>query len=116
MRSGARSGQEGGEGNWLAKDAENLDRDERPCVLQEPLEINKAPFVVGSLKRELRELWGQNEGEEAERFLLDWVQRAEASGIPVLTQFAEALRIHARGPAGLVRRRNLHWAFAGNDQ
>jgi transposase len=45
----------------------------------------------------LAELWEQDDEETATTFLLDWLARAEASGIPILVGWAKTLRKHAQG-------------------
>ena len=46
------------------------------------------------LKEDLAEVWEQDD-EAATAFLLDWVQRAENSGIRMLHKFAKTIRAHA---------------------
>ncbi len=84
---------------WLLlKRPENLDdtKDERKR-LDEALRLNAPLATAYYLKEELRELWEQDDQEEAEKFLLDWILRAESTGIRVLHSFARTLRIHAFG-------------------
>ena len=84
---------------WLLlKRPENLDdaKDERKR-LDEALRLNAPLATAYYLKEELRELWEQDDQEEAEKFLLDWILRAESTGIRVLHGFARTLRIHAFG-------------------
>jgi transposase len=45
----------------------------------------------------LREFWEQTDEDDAKAFWLDWIARAEASGIRMLGQFAQTLREHAWG-------------------
>ena len=49
------------------------------------------------LKEELGEFWEQDDEEEATAFLLDWLARAEASGIAIVVSLAKTLRKHALG-------------------
>jgi transposase len=49
------------------------------------------------LKEELGEFWEQDDQDEAEAFLLDWIVRAESTDIRMLHQFARTLRFHAHG-------------------
>jgi transposase len=49
------------------------------------------------LKEDLSEFWEQDDEEEATAFLLDWLARAEASGIKILVGLATTLRKHAAG-------------------
>jgi len=84
---------------WLLlKRPENLDasRNEHER-LEEALRLNAPLATAYYLKEELNEFWEQDDQEEAEAFLLDWIARAEASGIRMLHQFARTLRLHAHG-------------------
>lgn len=84
---------------WLLlKRPENLDasRNEHER-LEEALRLNAPLATAYYLKEELNEFWEQDDEEEAEAFLLDWIARAEASGIRMLCQFARTLRLHAHG-------------------
>jgi len=84
---------------WLLlKRPENLDasRDEHER-LEEALRLNAPLATAYYLKEELGELWEQDDQEEAEAFLLDWIHRAESTDIRMLHQFARTLRFHAHG-------------------
>lgn len=84
---------------WLLlKRPENLDpnRDERKR-LEDALRLNQPLATAYYLKEELCELWEQDDYYEAESFLLDWIRRAEATGIRMLINFAKTLRFHAFG-------------------
>jgi len=84
---------------WLlVKRPENLDasRNERER-LEEALRLNEPLATAYYLKEELSEFWEQDDEEEATAFLLDWLARAEASGIKVLLGLAKTLRKHALG-------------------
>lgn len=84
---------------WLLlKRTENLDesRDEH-ARLREALELNESLSLAYYMKDDLNEVWEQDSQEEAEAHLLDWIGRAEASGIAMLIQFAQTLRKHAHG-------------------
>jgi transposase len=84
---------------WLLlKRPENLDesRNERKR-LEEALRLNQPLATAYYLKEELAEFWEQEDGDEAESFLLDWIRRAESSGIGMLHKFAQTLRFHAFG-------------------
>jgi transposase len=61
------------------------------------LRLNEPLAVAYYLKEDLAEFWEQDDGDEAEAFLLDWVARAEASGIPTLVGLARTIRDHAAG-------------------
>jgi transposase len=84
---------------WLlVKRPENLDpqRSERER-LEEALRLNQPLATAYYLKEELAEFWEQEDEEEATAFLLDWLSRAEASGIKILQTLAKTLRRHAQG-------------------
>ena len=59
--------------------------------------MNESLFTAYYMKDELREVWEQDDEDVAQAFLLDWIARAEASGIRMLQNFAKTLRIHALG-------------------
>jgi transposase len=84
---------------WLLiKRPEHLDpqRNERDR-LEEALKLNQPLATAYYLKEELADFWEQDDEEEAEAFLLDWLARAEASGIDILVGLARTLRQHALG-------------------
>jgi transposase len=84
---------------WLLlKRPENLDasRNEHER-LEEALRLNAPLATAYYLKEDLGEFWEQDDQEEAEAFLLDWIVRAESTGIRMLHQFARTLRFHAHG-------------------
>ena len=84
---------------WLLlKRPENLDesRDDH-TRLREALELNESLSLAYYMKDDLNEVWEQDSQEEAESHLMDWIKRAEASGIAMLIQFAQTLRRHALG-------------------
>ena len=49
------------------------------------------------MKEELRQFWKQPGKASAEVFLIHWMGRAKASGIPMLTRFAKTLETHKDG-------------------
>lgn len=84
---------------WLLlKNPDNLDekRDERKR-LDEALELNKPLATAYYLKEDLRQLWEQADKSAAEKFLDDWIKRAEASEITMLKKFARTLTLRRRG-------------------
>jgi len=85
--------------HWLlVKNPENLEdgRKERER-LEEALRINQPLATAYYMKEDLREFWGQGSKRNAKKFLDDWIRRAEASGIRMLKQFANTLRLHRKG-------------------
>jgi transposase len=84
---------------WLLlKNPENLrdDRNERDR-LEEALSLNKPLATAYYMKEDLRLLWSQSNQASAQAHLNDWIARAEASGIRMLKDFANTLRIYRRG-------------------
>jgi transposase len=84
---------------WLLlKRPENLDleRGERER-LDEALRLNQPLATAYYLKEELAEFWEQDDAATATAFLLDWLARAEVSGISILVGLAKTLRKHAWG-------------------
>ncbi len=80
------------------KNPENLceKRNER-ARLEEALCINKPLATAYYMKEDLRLLWSQPDKATAENHLHDWINRAEASGIKMLKDFANTLRTYRRG-------------------
>jgi transposase len=84
---------------WLLlKRPANLDprRDEKKR-LEEALRLNAALATAYYLKEELYEFWEQEDYYEAETFLLQWIESAEATKIHHLVKFAQTLRNHWSG-------------------
>tara|TARA_B100001971_G_scaffold192633_1_gene197101 strand:+ start:87 stop:1349 length:1263 start_codon:yes stop_codon:yes gene_type:complete len=84
---------------WLLmKNPENLDetRHERRR-LEDALRINQPLATAYYMKEDLRQFWEQAGKRNANRFLDDWIARAEASGIRMLNKFAQTLRLHRKG-------------------
>ena len=82
----------------LVKRPENLEaRHHERERLEEALQLNAPLATAYYLKEELGEFWEQDDEDQATQFLLDWLARAEASGIPILIGLAKTLRKHALG-------------------
>jgi len=84
---------------WLlVKNPENLDptRNEQQR-LAEILKLNEPLALAYYLKEDLREVWEQADEEAAQAHLMDWILRAEISGVAILIKFAKTLRFHAQG-------------------
>lgn len=78
---------------WLLlKHPENLDesRDEQ-TRLAEALKLNAPLAAAYQLKEDLHQLWEQPHRDAAHDFVTSWYQRAMASGIRVMQQFARTL-------------------------
>jgi transposase len=84
---------------WLLlKRPENLDASRHEHErLKEALRLNAPLATAYYLKEALGEFWEQDDREEAEAFLLDWIAQAESTHIRMLHQFARTLRFHAHG-------------------
>ena len=84
---------------WLLlKRPENLDRDRKEHQrLKEALRVNKSLALAYYLKEELPLLWEEKTKADANRFLDDWIARAESSGIPILKTFAHTLARYRTG-------------------
>ena len=82
----------------LLKGQEKIqDRPEAQAKLQRLLSLNQTLNTAYILKEELRDLWNCPARPEATRYLKDWLQKAEASGIRLLQQFAKTLAAHRCG-------------------
>jgi transposase len=84
---------------WLLlKNPENLDpsRNEEQR-LKDALQLNTPLTVAYYLKEDLRQIWQQPNKATARRVLNDWIARAEASGVGMLSQFAATLLEHRAG-------------------
>jgi transposase len=84
---------------WLLlKRPENLDaRRGEQRRLREALRLNAPLAAAYYLKEDLSQFWEQEDEEQAQAFLLDWLARAEGSGIPIVVGLAQTLREHALG-------------------
>jgi transposase len=65
--------------------------------LEEALRLNAGLATAYYLKEELYEFWEQEDYYEAETFLLQWIESAEATKIRQLVTFAQTLRNHWSG-------------------
>lgn len=84
---------------WLLlKNPENLDetKDEHRR-LEAALALNEPLTMAYYMKELLRYFWEQPTKQAAERWLREWLQLAEESGIRMLKQFARTLVFHQRG-------------------
>ena len=84
---------------WLLlKNPQNLDpAKSEPQRLEEALRLNRPLATAYYLKEDLRQFWEQPDKAAAERFLDDWILRAQASGIAVLKKFAQLLLTYRFG-------------------
>ena len=84
---------------WLLlKRPQHLDptRNE-PSRLKEALRLNEPLAIAYYLKEELNEVWEQEDEQQAQALLMDWILDAESTDIRMLHQFARTLRLHATG-------------------
>lgn len=68
-----------------------------PERLREALRLNEPLAIAYHLKDELNEIWEQDDQQQAQALLMDWIVYAESTGIRMLHQFARSLRIYAHG-------------------
>jgi len=81
---------------WLLlKNPENLDatRDESKR-LHEALTLNQPLATAYYMKEDRRQVWEQQDKQEAQRILDGWIRRAENCGIRMLKKFAQTLAAH----------------------
>jgi transposase len=65
--------------------------------LEEALRLNAPLAAAYYLKEELYEFWEQEDCYEAEKFLLQWIENAEATKIRQMVTFAQTLRAYHSG-------------------
>jgi transposase len=84
---------------WLLlKNPENLDPSRNEARrLKEALELNRPLAAAYYMKEELRQFREHQDKAAAEVLLLDWVRRAEASGIRLLKTLAKTIAAHRNG-------------------
>lgn len=84
---------------WLLlKNPENLNKDRNEKEhLEKALQLNKPLATAYYLKEDLRQLWTQSTKAKAEKFLDDWIIKAEGSEIKMLSNFAGTLQRHRKG-------------------
>ena len=84
---------------WLLlKRPEHLDESRNELRrLEEALRLNEPLATAYYLKEELNEIWEQDDQEEAQALLMDWILYAESTGIRMLKNFAKTLRLYAHG-------------------
>jgi transposase len=76
--------------------AENLDADQLPR-LERALKLNEPLSQGWYLKEELTLLWEQEAYVAMNRFLSQWCQQAEETGVRQLQQMAKTLQVHRSG-------------------
>lgn len=84
---------------WLLlKNPNNLnERYNERKRLETALELNKPLATAYYMKEDLRQLWNQKSKAKAESFLSDWIARARASEIKMLSDMASSLEKHKEG-------------------
>jgi transposase len=84
---------------WLLlKRPKNLDpKHNEKERLEEALRLNAGLATAYYLKEDLYEFWEQEDYYEAETFLLQWIESAEATKIRQLVTFAQTLRTYHSG-------------------
>jgi len=81
----------------LLRNRENLRSEEDSVRLQELLQANEALATVYILKDDLKRLWSYNREGWATKFWNQWYNRAIASNIAPLVQFATKLKAYLHG-------------------
>ena len=76
--------------------ADNLDPDQLP-KLERALKLNEPLSQGWYLKEELSLLWEQPSYEAMNRFLSQWCEQANQSGVRQLHKMAKTLQVHRRG-------------------
>jgi transposase len=84
---------------WLLlKNPENLNKaKDEHRRLEEALELNVPLATAYYMKELLRYFWEQETKQAARRWLEEWIQLAESSGIRILKEFARTLAAHRTG-------------------
>ena len=84
---------------WLLlKNPENLDPQRNELErLEDALRLNAPLATAYYLKEDLRQIWSQPNKRTARRVLRDWLARARASGIRMLSQMADTLESYQEG-------------------
>jgi transposase len=84
---------------WLLlKNPENLEPEKREKErLEEALKLNQPLACAYYLKEYLRQIWLQSSKQQAATILVDWIEKALASGIKMLIQFAKNLAAFKSG-------------------
>lgn len=76
----------------LLKNPDNLNEEkDEPDRLQQALQMNEPLAKAYYLKEDLRQIWSQVDKKEAEKFLDDWIKRADNSGVPQLKTMAQTM-------------------------
>ena len=82
----------------LLKNPENLQKKKNEKEqLEKALKVNKPLATAYYLKEELRQLWNQETKAEAEKYLRNWIAKANSSGVRILMKFANTLAAHRTG-------------------
>ena len=76
--------------------ADNLDPDQLP-KLERALKLNEPLSQGWYLKEELSLLWEQSSYEAMNRFLSQWCEQANQTGVRQLQKMAKTLQVHRRG-------------------
>jgi transposase len=84
---------------WLLlKNPENLDSSKgEKARLNDALQLNQPLSCAYYLKEDLRQVWLQPTKKKARLVLVDWIKRAETSGIKMLKKFAKSLAAFQSG-------------------
>ena len=76
-----------------------------------------APLMKGYyLKESLREIWMQVTKEQAQQVLMNWVEQAQDSKVPLLQKFAMTLMAHRSGILSWYDRPSYLYRETGRDK
>ena len=82
----------------LLKNPDNLKEERNEAErLQAALSLNEPLSIAYYMKEELRQLWNQANWRKANTYLTSWIDRAIASGVRMLKNFAKTLETHRKG-------------------
>ena len=82
----------------MLKNPENLDVSRNESErLKEALALNEPLATAYYMKEELRQFWEQEDKASSGALILDWMRRAETSGINLLKRFAHTVSAHREG-------------------
>jgi transposase len=74
----------------------NNDKNEKE-QLEKALKVNKPLAAAYYLKEELQQLWNHETKAKAEKYLRNWIAKANSSGVRMLKKFANTVAAHRSG-------------------
>jgi transposase len=84
---------------WLLlKNPENLNGEKNEGErLQQALQFNAPLAAAYYLKEDLRQFWNQKDKASAEKYLMDWIEKAQSSKVGILMKMAKTMAFHKFG-------------------